>query len=416
MSTTEPRDLRLDLARGIALWFIFLDHVPDNIGAWLTIRNYGFSDTTEIFFFVSGYTCALAYGRTLREQGLVAAAARSVRRAVEIYAAFLLTLVAFAIVIYAVSGADRAALDATNTAPLFASPGAALMHAALLHYMPVNTDVLPTFVLLHLLCAPLLWLMSRAATLVAFAGSLVLYILVQATGFNFATWPKGEWFFNPLAWQLLFVFGAWTAMGGAERLAPLLRSRAALTLAIAYLLFGFVVVLGWHIEPLAKLIPEAIKTLIYPIDKSSLAPLRVLHFMALALVALRLMPYGWRWLESVPARSAIRCGEQSLTIYCLGVPLAFIAGEMLKTWSGGVAMQLAVSALGVAIMVAAATAITWTEKAARRAAEAVLKGARAGNRLDETRTDALVPQPETGKRSCVHHPRCGRLSPGACAR
>src|ERR1700687_1667741 len=40
--------------------------------------------------------------------------------------------------------------------------------------------------------------------------------------------------------------------------------------------------------------------------------------------------------------------------------------------------------------------------------------ARAGNRLDETRTDALVPQPETGKISCVHRPYCGRLSPSAC--
>lgn len=216
----QPRDLRLDLARGIALWFIFLDHVPDNIAAWLTIRNYGFSDTTEIFFFVSGYTCALAYGRTLREQGFVAGAARSIRRAAEIYAAFLLLLVLFAAIIYAANGADRASLDATNTAWLFASPGEALMHAALLHYMPVNTDVLPTFVLLHLFCAPLLWLMARAATLVAFAGSLGLYILVRVTGFNFATWPKGEWFFNPLAWQLLFVFGAWMAMGGAQRMSP----------------------------------------------------------------------------------------------------------------------------------------------------------------------------------------------------
>lgn len=360
----EPRDLRLDLARGIALWFIFLDHVPDNIGAWLTIRNYGFSDTTEIFFFVSGYTCALAYGRTLREQGFLAGAARSIRRAVEIYAAFLLTLVALAVVIHAVSGADRSALDATNTAPLFSSPGEALMQAALLRYMPVDTDVLPAFVLLHLFCAPLLWLMARAAALVAFAGSLVLYILVQRTGFNFAAWPKGEWFFNPLAWQLLFVAGAWTAMGGAERLAPLLRSRAVLALAIAYLLFSFIVVLGWRIEALAALIPETIKTLIYPIDKSSLAPLRVLHFTALAVVALRLMPYGVRWLTSWPARWAIRCGEQSLAIYCLGVPLAFVAGEMLKAWSGGIAMQLGVSVAGIAVMIAAATLMTWTEKEA----------------------------------------------------
>ncbi|MGB7694094.1 MAG: OpgC domain-containing protein, partial [Pseudolabrys sp.] len=35
------RDLRLDLFRGIALWLIFLDHIPSNAVSWVTIRNYG---------------------------------------------------------------------------------------------------------------------------------------------------------------------------------------------------------------------------------------------------------------------------------------------------------------------------------------------------------------------------------------
>jgi hypothetical protein len=38
------RDQRIDVCRGIALWWIFLDHIPNNIGSWLTLRNYGFSD------------------------------------------------------------------------------------------------------------------------------------------------------------------------------------------------------------------------------------------------------------------------------------------------------------------------------------------------------------------------------------
>ncbi len=66
------RDLRLDACRGLALWFIFLDHVPDNVGSWLTLRNYGFSDTTEVFMFISGVTCALACGAAQRRQGRVA--------------------------------------------------------------------------------------------------------------------------------------------------------------------------------------------------------------------------------------------------------------------------------------------------------------------------------------------------------
>src|SRR5215468_71119 len=63
------RDLRLDLFRGVALWLIFLDHIPQNVVNWFTIRNYGFSDATEIFIFISGYTAAFVYGRAMRERG-----------------------------------------------------------------------------------------------------------------------------------------------------------------------------------------------------------------------------------------------------------------------------------------------------------------------------------------------------------
>ena len=61
------RELRLDLFRGLALWLIFIDHLPPNILTWFTIRNYGFSDATEIFIFISGYTAAFVYGRAMLE-------------------------------------------------------------------------------------------------------------------------------------------------------------------------------------------------------------------------------------------------------------------------------------------------------------------------------------------------------------
>src|ERR1700689_2776215 len=88
------RDLRLDLFRGVALWGIFLDHIPENIVNWLTIRNYGFSDATEILIFISGYTAALVSGRAMGERGFVVASARILRRAWQIYVApiFLFTI------------------------------------------------------------------------------------------------------------------------------------------------------------------------------------------------------------------------------------------------------------------------------------------------------------------------------------
>src|SRR5204862_7258611 len=83
------RDLRLDLFRGLALWLIFLDHIPSNAVSWLTIRNYGFSDATEIFVFISGYTAAFVYGRTMRDRGVIVSGARMLKRAWQVYVAHI---------------------------------------------------------------------------------------------------------------------------------------------------------------------------------------------------------------------------------------------------------------------------------------------------------------------------------------
>jgi hypothetical protein len=53
-SGTAARDLRLDLFRGAANWAIFVDHIPNNAVAWLTTKNYGFSDAADLFVFISG--------------------------------------------------------------------------------------------------------------------------------------------------------------------------------------------------------------------------------------------------------------------------------------------------------------------------------------------------------------------------
>src|SRR3954453_15643269 len=83
--TSTGRDLRLDLFRGLALWLIFLDHIPTNIVSWITSRNYGFSDATEIFISISGYTAPFVYGKAMSERGFLVSGARILRRAWQIY-------------------------------------------------------------------------------------------------------------------------------------------------------------------------------------------------------------------------------------------------------------------------------------------------------------------------------------------
>jgi hypothetical protein len=345
----HARDLRIDACRGIALWWIFLDHVPNNIGSWLTLRNYGFGDAAEIFMFVSGVTCALAYGKALRCDGWTAVIRRTLRRSWDIYVAFLLLTLACAILVHLAGG--RLA-DESNTRILLDQPGATLARAAILQYRPANTDVLPIFVLLHLLFAPLLWLLLRWPN-VTLGASLALYALVHVFGWTFPGWPNGHWAFNPLAWQLLVVLGAWWMLDD-KRVRPWLTSRTVLGLAVLYLLFSLVIALSWRIKPLEALIPQALAKL-HPLDKSNLDPLRLLHFLAMAVLAAWFVPRNWRGLTTPVMRGAICCGQNSLPIYCLGVLLAFAGHMALFGISDGLAMQIAVSLVGIAAMIATAT-------------------------------------------------------------
>ena len=338
------RDLRIDVCRGIALWWIFLDHVPNNIGSWLTPRNYGFCDAAEIFMFISGVTCALAYGRARQREGWSGMIGRSLRRGWDIYAAFLLLTLACTVLVY-LAGNDRLA-DESNTRILLDHPGATLAHAAILQYRPVNTDVLPTFVIFHVLFAPLLWLLLRAPN-VTLGVSLLLYALVHIFGWSVPAWPNGAWFFNPLAWQLLIVLGAWCVIEG-ERVWPWVTSRTTLTLAVVYLVFGLVLTLSCSGKPL---VPQNLTSLLFPLDKSNLSPFRLLHFLALAIVVLRSVPQDWRGLSTPVMRCARCCGENSLPIYCLGVPLALASHLTLLDISDRLAMQFVLSLAGILAMI-----------------------------------------------------------------
>ena len=76
----SDRDLRLDLFRGAALWAIFLDHIPQNVMQWATVRNYGFSDAADLFVFISGYTTSFVYARIMLNRGFVVGATRLFKR------------------------------------------------------------------------------------------------------------------------------------------------------------------------------------------------------------------------------------------------------------------------------------------------------------------------------------------------
>ena len=361
-SRTVPveRDLRLDLFRGLALWLIFLDHIPSNIVSWITIRNYGFSDATEIFVFISGYTAAFVYGRAMRERGVVVAGARILKRAWQVYVAHI-----FLFVIYL---AEIAYVSRSFENPLFAEemgifdflrqPDVTLYEALLLKFKPANMDVLPLYIVLLTTFPLFLWVLLRQPTL-ALATSLLIYIAALQFDINLPAYPEGTWAFNPFAWQLLFAFGAWCAIGGAERLHGFMRSRIVLGLAVAYLVFAFLIVMTWYFPRTGYLVPRWLSDWMYPIDKTNLDVLRFVHFLSLAVITVRFVPRDWPVLKSPWLRPAIICGQHSLEVFCLGVFLAFAAHFFMVQISESITAQILASAIGIVLMVAVAWLLTW---------------------------------------------------------
>lgn len=359
----QGRDIRLDLFRGIALWLIFLDHIPSNVVSWVTIRNYGFSDATEIFIFISGYTAAFVYGRAMRDRGFIVSGARILKRAWQIYVAhiFLFTIYMAEIAYVQSSFENPLYSEEMGIIKFMQQPDVTIVEALLLKFKPVNMDVLPLYIVLLLFFPIAVWLLQRRPSL-ALVASALLYTVARLLEWNLPAYPSGVWVFNPFAWQLLFVFGAWCALGGAAQLKPVIQTRWALALAILDIAFAFNVTLTWHVPGLDRYLPRWIAIIIYPIDKPNLDLMRILHFLALATVTVRFVPRDWPGLQSRLLRPAILCGEHSLEIFCIGVFLAFAGHFAMIEISSRFTMQLAISLGGIAIMIATGAFLTWYKR------------------------------------------------------
>ena len=347
------RDLRLDLFRGLANWAIFLDHTPHEILSWTTMKNYGFSDAADVFVFISGYTAALVFLRIMREKGYATAAGRIVKRVFQLYAAHLGALLVYVGVIVWVSyvSGDPDDVNQFNVAAFADAPFRGLAHAMLLAYKPVNLDVLPLYMALLAGFIPGMWLLTRAPTLTIIL-SLCIYFTSRHFGWNLPGMQAGVWFFNPFAWQLLFFLGAWAGFGATRPIEPILRSSVVFWIAIGVLVLTFIIALQAQFGALPTWIPNPFD----PAHKTNLAPSRIIHFVALALVVNNLLrpdSSALRWRVLAPM---IACGRRSLPVFCCGVVLSFCAHAVIELSANALWAQIGGGLLGLSIMTAVAYA------------------------------------------------------------
>ncbi len=319
----------VDFWRGYALASIFVNHIPGIALERLTHRHFSFSDSAELFVFLAGYGLRSAMNGKGQEMTKRAIIGRFFGRALFFYAAqMVMVIIALALIAGAsVYYSNPALLDWNNAGPIFDDPVRGHIGVALLLHNMRYLDIMPLYICLMLM-APFIvfleWLSWQTVLLVSFA----LYVLALVFRINIPTWPvEGEWFFDPLSWQFLFVCGFLVAGKMGAQLRDYAGDLRPFAILITLTSAGIVM---FHLAP----DPVAINSgmLSYLFAKTYLGPVRVLQFFALVITMAPLFRMIAAHLP-IMAQTCSMMGRNSLIVFCLASLLSII-GQILRFAAG----------------------------------------------------------------------------------
>jgi hypothetical protein len=350
----------VDFWRGLALVFIFINHIPGIYYSRFTHASYSLSDSADLFVFLAGWALRLLVGTPERRQSTWYLVLRLGGRAVTLYAAqIMITMIALAMLAgCAILLNNPLLLEWHNAAAVFHDPVTTHVGLALITHQLGYFDILPLYVVLMLM-APGIAVLDRYAPHAVLPLSVLVYVVTLAFRISVPTWPvDGQWFFNPLAWQLVFVLGFVMAredgVGGFVRrhIVPI-RWAAVPVVIFAFLFVWF----GWWPDPTKLPQPR----LFFLIDKTFVTPPRLIQFLALIALMSVTYPYIRRfagWLVDFLSM----LGRNSLYVFCVGSILS-LAGQIIRyIYQGNIFIDTAVVIFGIAIMAFTAWLPEWREQ------------------------------------------------------
>jgi hypothetical protein len=348
----------VDFWRGFALITIFIDQIPGLFFAHYTLINFSISDAADLFVFLAGWSLRLMAdggGRHIPTRDVML---RLFGRALEIYAAqVLITMLAIAMLALTSLELDNPLLlEWHNAAAVFNDPVPTHIGLALLTHQLGYFNILPLYVMLMLM-APFFALIDRTAPHLLLPASATLYLAALTFRLTLPTWPvSGTWFFNPLAWQFVFVLGFVIARADhgigawARRHIVWLR-----LLALPILIYAtLAVIFDWLWDPTN--VPEP--KLFFLLDKTYATPARLIQFLTLVTVFSVAFPYFRRFAKLPFLRRPVLgligllslLGRNSLYVFCVGSLLS-LTGQMVRfVYRGTVGIDTAVVISGIRIM------------------------------------------------------------------
>ena len=355
------RDYRLDFFRGIALLFIFIDHIPDNVVSYFTLRSFAFCDAAEVFIFISGYTAALAYAPVFDREGVAMGIARIYRRVWQLYVAHLCLFMIF--------NAEVAYTMRFFKNPLFAdelqvgdyldNPGEAFIRVLLLQFQPSLLNILPLYIAL-LLVLPFFILCIRRNILLGLVPAAVLYGIANLFSWNLPGFPEGRlWFFNPLAWQFLFAIAATLGFARTKGWTLVPTHGSLRWVALGFAVVAGVISLSWTLhETLPKFPPLTVLPNLW-FDKTMLPPARLLSILALAVLADHYVSRDAAFITSRAGWITVLCGQNSLQVFCLSILMSVLVNFALNLVGYGILPQMIATVAGVLFLLLMGIGLAW---------------------------------------------------------
>jgi hypothetical protein len=350
----------VDFWRGYALVAIFVNHIPQNFYERFTHKNFSLSDSAELFVFLAGWSLRHVVGRPEDPRPTSDLLYRLFGRAVTIYVAQM------AIALLAIAMLAAAALllvnplflEWHNAAAIFYDPVRAHIGLVLLSHQLGYFNILPLYVVLMMI-APFVAIMHRYVPELLLPVSISIYLASVVFGITVPTWPvEGQWFFNPLCWQLIYVLGFAMsrergAGGWVKRNIGWLRI-AAVPIVVVLGIMGWFN-LWW--DPTR--VPEP--RLLFLIGKTFVTPIRLIQFLALIAVMSAAYPYIVRALPSLVSFLS-RLGRNSLPVFCVGSVLS-LAGQIIRfAYGGGLLVDTLLIGSGIAVLSLVAWLSEWRSR------------------------------------------------------
>jgi hypothetical protein len=360
LSRNVNRDLRLDFIRGLALYMVLVDHVIGDPISRFTYRVLGLSDAAEIFVFVSGLTCGIVYFRLLSKSGWQGLCGAIAGRATRIYVYYVLASLA-TVLLVTISGAD---IDTTLSA-IARDPVHASWYTLGMLYSPPVSGILLLYLPLTLIVMPLFFWGARHNAVAALCVSGSVWLIAQLFP-QFGTVVTERTWLNPLAWQFLFVIGLFFGMRYSASAEKPLFKRVEWFVAVAWMIVGFSFLYRFSIF-IAPRIGFDLEWLRIPAAtamnmKVVLSPLRILHFLSMALLIATYVRSNSSILQSFIAKPFVMAGQRSLEMFSISVVLSMAANVYVLAESPSMSVRLILDCAMVSTMALTAIIITRSDR------------------------------------------------------